>query len=98
MPRPQRQPEDCQNHEPDVELEYGHEPKRHSLQEGPTDIALPPHGKQPGRPSGHDDEVSDPCNEKQRGSDQDNPPASDGGSLDLFLEWIIHGLPPSSRI
>jgi hypothetical protein len=45
LPRPQRQPENYQNQKPDEQLEYAHEPKRHGLHEGPTDISSPPHAE-----------------------------------------------------
>src|SRR5205085_8077108 len=93
---PQRQPEDRQNHEPDAKLKSRHDPKPHVLDERPIDTR-PPQGRHPRRPCGHDGEVSEPLKEKEANGEQDNPPSSDGGSLDFFLEGVIHGLPPSSR-
>src|SRR5579871_4012304 len=96
LPRPQHQPQSHQNQNPEKQLEHAHEPERHGLHELPGDI-WPPHGNQPRRPTRHDDEVSDPCNRKQRITDQDHPPGSNGGPPDLFLERVVHGLPTSSR-
>src|SRR5262249_53137283 len=93
LPRPQRQPEDGENHEPDAELERRHGPKPHALDERPID-ARPPHGKQPPRVSGHDGEVDEPQEGEEANGDQDDPPSGDGGSPDLVLECLVHGLPP----
>jgi hypothetical protein len=46
---------------------------------------------------GHDGEVEEPEEGEEGDGDQDNPPSGDGGSPDLFLERVIHGLAPSSR-
>src|SRR5262245_8614947 len=46
LPRPQRQPENHQNQEPQEQLEHAQEPERYNLHEVPTDF-MPPHGTHP---------------------------------------------------